>query len=305
MATINFGNTQIGNLNFTQLTLDLNSIARQLQIFITNGSKRHSISVQDITIVKNNAVVTPTVVTLEFLIGQGNALFDSLIYLGLPAGNRPRINEAPPDRVIQAKSPDMLGRALFFQFFMILTRGSISRATGTTVGSEVPAFLVNILNMREAPRVYADRLATFDLGLLDPGWVRYIEFGPLGVECRNRLGLGVAGYRWFNPFKLLPRPEPMTDAQAIAYDVVLSFIRAPLSWDVHPATRDPNILATYGPLNANLQNFALDIFTDEQLNTLRDQRKIYGLPRRDIGITNYRSWATMFHASQGSTILGH
>jgi len=301
VTNVNFDNTRLGNIVFQALDIDLVSLARQLQVYVDQGSRRYSLSYADINVMRDSSARQPDQVTLEWLLQQGNSLLDSLIYL--TDTNRVTIRVRPPGEQTVPISPDDMARAVFVQFFFILTRGSPSESTGQQVGAEVPNFLRRILSVDHPPIFYARRLATFELNRINPGWVRHIRLTNLGTEAMNRLGLGVAGYRALSPFRFITRPANLPQNRERAYDVAMSMVNAPANWDFHPATRSPRLLTQYGPINQNLFNLALDIFTTQDLQELVDARILYQLPVRNPAVTNYRAWEVLYQAPQGSNIF--
>lgn len=301
VQNVNFRNVNLGNITFLGLRLDLESFAGQLQVYIEQGSRRYNLSYRDIHVYRNRGVDIPATMTLEWLFTQGNALFDSLIYLANP--NAIDLIQRPPDEQIPAVTPDAVARAVFVQFFFILTRGSPSNSAGTTMGTDVPAFLRNILSATQSPRYYAQMLATFNLVMVDPAWVRHINLQGVGTEARNRLGLGVAGYRALSPFRFLRRPANIPGDLVRPYEVAVSMATSAASWDFHPATRNPDLLTRYGPINANAFNLALDLWTNDELQVLVDSRILFAMPVRNPGVTNYRGWAQMYVTPAGSRIF--
>jgi len=301
VTSIDFNNISLGNISFRGLDINLQGLANQLQGYVTQGSKRYQLSANNINVNRNHSAPQPTPVTLEWLLNQGNALFDSLIALAIPA--QVTIGVRPPGQDVQPNTPDSVAKAVFFQYFLILTRGSMSDIPTTRVGQDVPNFLSNILGCNASPLIYARLVCSFGVNLIDPGWVKYITVTNLGVEARNRLGLGLAGYRTLGPFKLLTPNTPIPPALQRPYEVAQSMARANPNWDFHSATRDPNLLNTYGPINANLSNLALELFDHNDLQGLVDNRSLFAIPVRDNRVVNYRTWNVDYHPDPTNDIF--
>jgi len=300
---IDFSKIDFTNLDFRTIQFDVADLALKIKGFVHQGSQRYTISIDDIQIHKGAGVQTPDLITLDWLFSQGNPFFDSIFYIGLEDAKKPEIIELPSSYTVVPLNPIILAQALFYQYFMILTRGSISDEDSLTVGSAIPNFLKSVMGYDKSPKHYANLLSTFQLRKIDPAWAKFIPLKELGRECVNRLGLGVAGYRLLNPFKLLPKPDKLTKEQEIYYGVAISFISQPASWDIHSATRDPNVLSLYGPLNANLGNLALEIFKKEDLERLVSRKSLFKLPIFDESATNYKSWNTLWVTSGTSQIF--
>jgi len=287
-AVINFANVAVGNLVFGPIDLDLQSLAAQLQAFVEQGSRRYSLSKADIQVFQDQGTQLTAQNTLAEFLAQGNTLFDSLIYLADPVGINVQTRLA--GNVGVPYTADEIAKALFVQWFFILTRGRVSNSAGTQVGTDMPNFLRGVLQCQLSPLEYANKLAKFDLAQINPGWVRYIRFGALGIETRNRLGLGLAGYRLLAPFKYLTPKDNLPAHIVTALGVARSFATQPASWDIHPATRSPNILTTYGPLNANLSNLALIAYEAADLQTLVANRTLFQMPQSYPQNRDYMNW---------------
>jgi len=300
---IDFSKVNLSGLDFKTIEFDLIELAGKIQRFVHQGSQRYFVSIDDIKIQKLAGEQPPDPMTMEWLFEQGNPFFDSVFYIGLEDVKKPQIVELPAGHTVSPILPYALAQALFFQYFLILTRGSVSDEDSLTVGTAVPSFLAKVIGLDKTPKYYASLLSTFQLKKVDPAWAKFVPMKDLGKECVNRLGLGVAGYRMGGPFKLLPKPTGMSAEQTTAYEIAHSFISQPYSWDIHSATRNPNILTIYGPLNANLGNLALEIFKKEDLERLVSTKALYKLPIKDDSATNYRSWKDKWVTPPNSKIF--
>lgn len=295
VITAQLGGVNIGGLDLSRINYSAQELAGKLAGFVAHGSLLHILAPSDIRIEKSPADTVPSPITFEWLISKGNRFFDCLFYLSLPEDKRPAMVSVPDGSRPAPLTGQQVASALFVQYFFILTRGSPSESTSTNVGTDIPNFLRNILGLNEAPETYARRLASFHLNKIDPSWVKYVPFGDLGREAVNRLGLGVAGYRSLSPFKLLTPKADMDPTLQPALDFARSMATAAYSWDIHPSTRNPNIMTTYGPLNKNLGNLALECFTTEQLTALVVTRAIFALPVHSASHTQYKTWSGVYN----------
>jgi len=303
VTNIDLNRAGLDTLIIETIQYDLADLAQKLSRFVIQGSKRHTLSKSDLTVVKSNVDQVPDPVTLPWLLSHGTRFFDAVFWLSLPAGERPEIRTLPAGSIPAPVTVAQICQALFFQLFMGITRAAPSEAVGANIGRDVPNFLSQVLGLNEAPVVYARRLASFHLNKIDPAWMRYIQLGDLGREAISRFGLGVAGYRYLSPFKLLPCRADAPANIRRAYEVARGMALAPSNWQIHPATRDPQLLAVYGPLNANLCNLMLECFTTEQITTLVATRAIYEQPQHQAAHVNYRTWDVDFAANAADVIF--
>lgn len=300
----NFGGLNVGSLGINLIQYSSAQLATLLGPFIAIGSQRHQVFITDINLVRDEGIAMPDPLTVDYFLQFGNPLFEILFYLALPVADRPAIRAVPaPGAGWTVFTGAMCTEALFVQYFFILIRGSYSEAGGTTVGADIPNFLANVMGLSLSPYTYARRLAGFNLIKVDPRWVRHINLGALGQAAQNRLGLGVAGYRLLNPFRFLtPRAGLPANIMA-AVGVAQSFYNAGYNWDFHPATRSGNVLATYGPINANLANLALVAFEVADLQALVASRALFQLPINNPVARNFTNWTVMYAPPNGDRIF--
>lgn len=276
------------------ITWDPHQLATILQPFISAGSRRYRVTVADLSISKRASVAIPNPVTFSFLIAQGNKFFDCLFYLSLTPANRPQILDVPDAQVDAALTATAISGALFYQFFFLLTRGAVSHSATVNLGQDVSNFLYNVMNLKEAPAVYAARLASFDLAKIDPSWVKASDFRAVAREANSRFGLGLAGYRLFQIFKKYTPSQQLTQALQDAVAWARSVATTPMSWEIHSATRDPNILTRFGNLNKNLTNLILDVYTPAEIQDMLATKALPVPPIRQAGHTEYLSWSGPF-----------
>lgn len=270
------------------------ALANKLASFIAHGSKRHTLAPGDLRIEKSPNETPPDPMTFEWLISQGNRFFDSLFFVSIPVGDRPSISSVPDGTRPLPLTGQQVASALFYQYFFILTRGQTSESRSANPGADVPNFLVNVMGLSSAPYDYSRQLATFNLNKIDPSWAMHVPFADIGREAVSRFGLGVAGYRMLAPFKLLtPQPNLAPNLQQ-ALSFARSMATAAYTWDIHSATRHPNILNQYGPLNANLGNLMLEVFSQADLNGLVTTRALFAMPIHRANYTNYRTWTGLY-----------
>lgn len=302
-----------GTIDFGDINVDVRELAKIFERYVAFGSRRFKLSIQDITVYANpiqdfegkeSASVTAVgnlqvANTLLGLMAAGAKFIDAVIYLGLPNARKPNPREHPvPKGATPAtqisfptyNSPPKIARCMFFYYFYVLTRAKAPSGSADEATQPVPNFLSSVLAYKESAGEVAEYLASFELNFLDHRWVRHIRLNHLSVESLNRFGLGVAGYRMASPFKLYQADTALATDRANAIEVATSIARSPASWDIHPATRDPNILTKYGNLNKNLGNLILDVFSPAKIQEMCDAKVLFSVPKREPAHTNYLRW---------------
>lgn len=309
----NFSSAGANNYKIDVIDFDAQELARTLAPFIGQGSKPSFLTRQDIVVYKikyKNQSTVPAAdrisETSDFsqLMSIGNnKFFDVLFWLSLPAADRPPMHEINEGSELPAVSSGDICKALFVQYFFILTRGRVSRATTSNQGADMPKFLKVVLGCNETPEDYMSMIATFDMHKMGYEWARHVPFGGISREAVSRFGLGVAGYRMFTPFKMLTVKPGVPPNLIRAVAVARQMANADASWDLHPATRSNAILQSYGPLNANLGNLMLEVFEVAELNQLVATRALFQLPTEDPMARNYRTWDVDYVPSAAARIF--
>jgi hypothetical protein len=289
------------------LAIDIVQLAAVLRRFIEQGSQRFTIDPTELTIISDGAILNIANWTWDNIFAHGTLFIDAILFLGLNAADRTRATISPVDgaNVIQPFTARVIGDALFFQWFMIITRGAPSRDNNNTVGSSVPRILSGVMGLNEAPLTYAGRLASFDLGKLNPGWVRHVPFTNIGREVISRYSLGVAGYRVLSALKNLPAPDrtPVAPNLLLAYNVARSMATSAASWEIHSATRSANFTTLYGPINANVGNLLLELYLPATLQAAVTRRELYALPIRNNSYNQYANWSVLYVTPAGERMF--
>jgi hypothetical protein len=284
------------NLNFDIKTIDQATIATALQQFVTLGSTKATLVIEDIdTSVLRDITPAGSRELMPYL-NAGGRLFDYLAWtaFGKPASTQFNVSS---DRAGSVPSITDVCKAVFFCYFYLLTQARYPPRTNTdgTHGSnvlrkQVPKFLTVVMGCSLQPEEYCQMLASFELERFGTGWVRHISFQNFGNESMNRFGLGVAGYRYFAPFSYISVKEDAPENIKAAARWAKSVAEQPHSWKIHPVTRDAAMLTKYGNLNKGLSNLMLDAFTTEQIEGLVRHRQIYAVPTKDPLHTKYTQW---------------
>jgi len=293
-VNIDINGVSLSSLKLTTLLIDPVILANKLQAFVHAGSRRFKVDKSELRVYKPNDKTVQNISNINELLEQGTPFFDALFFMAIDPLERPPSAQRPLNTAIQANTVAQISDALFYQYFFILTRGSASEDTSTALGTAVPNFLRTVMALDQAPVVYARRLASFNINKVDPSWARHIQIGPIGAEATNRFGLGVAGYRLLAPFKLAAPMAGISPNLMASYEVARSMATSPASWDIHPATRDPNILQRYGPLNKNLEGLMVEVFPPEQIADWVANKVLFKAPTIDPKFVQYRTWVDTF-----------
>lgn len=292
----------MGVPDFKVIDIDPSIVAKVLQGYLERGSKLTGVSLDDIKTAIVKRIDDPKKATLNDLLLAGMKIFDAIVWLtaGRPASHPLTVDSAMTDKDIP--SLHEVARALFYNYFFILTQARYPVRASTGDAPKIPNFLKTIMGMAESQDHYVNLICSFEPEKFDKSWVKHVNFRGFGQEAVSRFGLGVAGYRLFGPFKLYtPKddyPGYLKDAVIFATKIATS---AP-TWDIHPATRDPSVLTKRGNLNKNLSNLILEVFTDEQIDEMVTTKVLFKKPEKEAGSRNYLQWVSDDDIS-GTTLI--
>lgn len=280
----------VGDINFGVVRLDARVLGSALNDFVQTGSKPGTISVSDLDIIYREGNAVTGFATVAEAIRAGTRLFDALAYFSLPMNQRPVPMHSPLEADEEDPSALEIGRAVFYVYFYILIRGHAPGEDDGTDANPAPNFLRSVMGLNEHPSEYSERIASFDLNLLDHRWVKYITINNLGLQAQNRLALGLAGYRLPGVLTLLPFRNDADEEAIRAATAVRNFVLRGAVWDCHSVTRTAEFLDTVKNFNANVTNLILQVYTAEQINSLRERRVIPIELRENERFTQWRQW---------------
>lgn len=293
MSTMTFraDANHLGLPDFNLIHIDPEQTARAFQAYLDTASKLTGVSLDDISLRIAKPIANVDATNLAELLRHGMKLFDAMVWLHAGKPSTHPLVVDPAYAVDSVPSMHTVARAVFYNFFMLLTQARYAPTRTLTDKPKVPNFLSTLMGMSAEACTYAEAVCSFDIQKFDPKWIRYVRFDGMGQETLSRFGLGVAGYRMFGPFGLY---EPKADLPANlmrACNFARTVARAPATWDVHPITRNPNVLKNRGNLNKNLGNLVLDCFTDEQIAEMVASKLLYRKPEREPTHRNYLTWS--------------
>lgn len=292
-STMAFSNTRAftGTPNFAVVDIDPSAVAGCLQEYVNRGSKLTGVSLDDIDTSVYKMPANPQTATLVDLLESGMQLFDAIIWLtaGRPASHP--ITQSAVMKEDEVPSMMEIAKAVFYVYFFLVTQARYPSTDKTGAAPKVPNFLKVVMGLDEDQGDYIERICSFNPTQFDPSWVKHVSFRGLGQETLSRFGLGVAGYRMFGPFGLYTvRPDLPAELRP-AVEFAQKVSKTPATWNVHPLTRNPEILKNRGNLNKNLGNLILASFTDVQINEMVASKVLYAKPSKEPSYRNYLQWS--------------
>lgn len=289
--------------DFGLIHIDPEETAKAFQAYLDTASRLTGVSLDDIDRRVITAPTDPKSVTLVDLLRAGMKLFDAIVWLtaGRPTSHPLKLDPG----MDKAGIPSLhdIARSVFYCYFMLVTQARYPVGQATAAKPIIPNFLRTIMGMDKEQHVYVQTICSFEPQKFDPSWAKYVKFSGFGQEVLSRFGLGVAGYRMFRPFALYQPKGDIDENTMKAVRFAQSVARAPSSWDIHPLTRNPNILTARGNLNKNLGNLILKAFTEAEIKEMADNKIIFQVPTHDPNHRNYMMWSADDDISGSSRIF--
>jgi hypothetical protein len=279
-----------GRMSAAAIDIPLDVLGAHIMRLIGDVGKLHYVSPGDLNVFGANAATPPT--SVENAMRFGSKLFDAVYYFACEVTDRPAVKVGQdlgaglPAEILMAKK-----RLLWTAIFLML-RGSYPSSTGAQLGSDVPAFLVNIAGMQDSPAVVAAGLASFNLQNIPTGWIRFIDWSAFAPEIKQRLALGLAGYRMLGPFKIYNVRDDATPEVIAAVNWVKQISSQRPDYDILSATRSSALIARLGSWNKSLGNLILLAFTPAQITEMVANKILFQIPVRDPRADTWRTWAT-------------
>lgn len=272
------------------IDLDVKVLGTQIMRLIKDVGQLDVITVGDLTVFGDQNGAAP--VDVNGAMKWGTKFFDAVYYFALEASLRPAVQRGTdlglelPAAVMQTKK-----RLLWTAIFLML-RGSYPESKGMQSGTDIPAFLTKICGMNESPHDCASGLASFNLGSISPQWIREIKWSQFAAPIRQRLGLGLAGYRSLAPFKMYECREDATEEAKAAFQWVRRITQQKPDYAILSCTRDADLISKLGSWNAALGNLSLQCFSQGTLAEMERVKIIFKIPTRDPRADTWRSWVS-------------
>jgi hypothetical protein len=272
----------------TAIDLDVKTLGDQIMRLIQDVGQLKVVTTGDLEVFGADPATKPG--NVKEAVQWGTKFFDAVYYFATDVALRPAVKTGVDlgdkvDEVVLLTKKRLLWTAIF-----LMIRGGYPESDTKVVGRDVPAFLVNICEMKETPLECATGLASFPLSSIDPRWIREIQWSQFAAPIRQRLGLGLAGYRALAPFKLYDCRDDAPENAKAAFLWVRKVTGMPLDYAILSCTRDPGMIARLGSWNSSLANLSLICFTDAQLDEMESSKVIFKRPVRDPRGDTWKAW---------------
>jgi hypothetical protein len=282
-------NAAFNSFKTTIIDIDIDALGSKIGGLIADVGQLNVVSVGDLKVYGASDGTSPK--DVKEALQWGTKFFDAVYYFALSEAQRPAVKVGIDGSKDIGESMLVVKKRLLWTAIFLMLRGSYPESQGMRIGSDIPAFLVNICQMKESPADTANGLASFSLGAVNPRWIKKIDWSKFASPIRQRLALGLAGYRQLGPFKLYDCRSDADQSVIDAFNWVRSITSRKLDYSILSATRDPALISRLGSWNKALGNLMLVCFTDAQLQEMVTNKIIFSIPVRDPRSDTWKSWS--------------
>jgi len=282
-------NASLANFQSDVVELDVKLLGSQIMRLIKDVGQLQVVTAGDLNVFGIDASTPPGNVTEA--IRYGTKFFDAVYYFAIESSLRPAHTAGNDIGSGLNNEISLVKKRLLWTAIFLMLRGGYPESKGKVTGTDIPAFLVKICGMNESPFDCANGLASFNLASINPQWIREIQWSQFAAPIKQRLGLGLAGYRSLAPFKMYECKSDASQEVKEAFDWVRRITQKPMDYAILSCTRSAALIARLGSWNAALGNLSLLCFTKQDLEEMESVKIIYQIPTRDPRADTWRSWA--------------
>lgn len=273
-TTVTF-NTGIEGIDSKLLKIDHQSLGLILRDYVIQGSGRNVLLATDVIIrLPGGSNPGDDVVVLE-LLNAGTSLFAALIYAN--TADRESFDyksAAPPTRPWTA---DLISKLLFVAYFYILTQ---NRAVNLI---ETEANFIKTTIGQPADKIEMGKLL-FESGFekIPHDWVRAIRIPDLQPESKNRLGLGIAGYRLLQAFQSIDHVADAPPDATSAWKEIRASVNRGYFYGFHTHFRNERFIQRFVSLNKVLNDLLARYGVPDQITAAVDRKILAVKPTPDL-----------------------
>lgn len=284
-------------VDFSAVKVDDVFAGAAFQAFIDAGTQLHTIPLVDIDIFVPLGEQPPY--SLKDLLSWGNRVGDCVFFMQIYEADRDAcggdvlnnpcrfyvmLTHDPAKSLKPPMSPDHAAKLVAAWAIYAMVRAG-------PPSLPVPKFIKDQIGVSMSPKEMCDSFTLTNPVNWSLEWIRAIKWSTVGRETLSRFGLGVAGYRLIQPFKIYT-PKADSKPNIIAACETMRLLAGQgATWEVHPVTRNPNLLTALGNLNKNCMNLMMEAFTSTEMAEMKGNAISSAVtPVHDAQHVNYRSW---------------
>lgn len=214
------------------------------------------------------------------LLKNGTKIIDAVL---AKTNETSKVTYLIPQRSVDDSEIARLVRDLTILVIYIILRGDYP-----TEGVQIPKILTHY-GVDPTMMAKSKELCSLDLKRLPLQWVRHVPLKNLPNKVKNRLMLGMPGYRLVNAIRLIKVDYPEFDEfQKWFKNTFVGF-----HWDVVTFTRSDEFIATFPDFSRNLMSFMAVAYEHSKLEEMVNVKVIFSMPESDVRYQAWRNWPSL------------
>lgn len=278
-TTVTFTNGLDG-LESNLINIDSKTLGGILRDFVIQGSGKNVLQAQDVIIRLQTGQTQGDDIPVIDLLEQGTSLFAALIYVN--STDRSNFSYQSVKPTLGFWTADTVAKYVFTAYFYILTQ---NRAVNLI--TEGANFIRTTIGVSDDVKAIGARLFETGMEKIPHDWIRAIKIKELQQESRNRLGLGIAGYRLMQAFLSI---DPVADAPTEvteAWKNIRDSVGRGYFYGFHTHFRSAQFITTFSSLNKTLSDLLAKWGKPEEVAAAKDRKVLAVMPTRDLRYSRY------------------
>jgi len=227
------------------IKLDPASIAQVLKRFVILGSEPGMLQRSDVHIHIPIGFTEGDDIPAKSLLDAGTSLFAALIYAGLDDRSGLTYKDVALPTI--PWTTELISQYIFISFFYILTQNQAVGSIKTGAN-----FINKTIGSTRTPSEIDSALFSSGMVKITHDWVIGIPLKDLGQASRNRLALGIAGYRQMQLFFSIAAKSETPPEYAAVWKVVKDSVNRGYFYGFHTNFRSEAFIRTFKSLNKTL-----------------------------------------------------
>jgi hypothetical protein len=264
-----------------RVTLDLADVSTVFKRVIIEASDQMTVPLDQIQFLANEEFNVSDISSMSDLVRLGISMFDYVLFLALlNAGKQVHWTIAPEINTYRIGD---YGVALFYSWFMLLTRGKIHLDEGEII----PKFLRSRMGNLNVNNI-VEILSRNDMSKMNHRWVFDYDIDGIASDVINRLKKGIAGHRLLNCFISYEWREDISeDKKQVCLELRRKAMNGPYR-SLHPlGMSQANMNLAF---NRNLNNFMIEVFSDAEMDRMLKNKAIHKKLVKDSSVIAYKRW---------------
>lgn len=257
------------------ITIDSASLGNILSSYVIQGSGRNVLLASDVIIRLPGSAQQGDDLPILELLESGTSLFAALIYIN--SDDRDNFSYQAPEDQSNQWTAESISKMLYAAYFYILTQNRAINLIQTEAN-----FMRTTIGMSGTTVEIGRKLFEGGFEKIPHDWVRSIRIRDLEPESRNRLGLGIAGYRLLQAFQSIePKSDAPADATA-AWAAIRASVNRGYFYGFHTHFRSERFIQRFVSLNKVLNDLLARHGMEDQIQAAVDRKILAVRPTMDL-----------------------